>query len=326
MEHGLLAVEFGDGRKDTTSIAGQENNVAGMVGADAWDFCVFNIFDGIRAIKCVSAFERSMFFFSTPLHSPSGIFGQCCIIVVDDASDRIKNDVLEDGTKADSIEDIGLLLRRQTDAFGVTTTLNVEHTSITPAVLVITNERTLRIRRQSCLAGAGKAKEHGHVTVLSFISGGVEGEDVVLDWHFVEEDGENALLHLTSVLGAKNDHLLLGKVDCDGGSRRHTCGVSIGGESASIVDDVVGMKALQVLSCGPDEHVVHKESMVGTSADNPHPNAISLVPSGEPVHDIDAIPGIEIVDGSFTIDSPHLFEPLAIFARTSLYTVFSIDT
>jgi len=53
VEHGLFGVEFGDGRKDATSIAGKENNVAGMVGANTWNLGVINVFDGIRAI-CLS--------------------------------------------------------------------------------------------------------------------------------------------------------------------------------------------------------------------------------------------------------------------------------
>src|SRR5262249_50314494 len=170
------------------------------------------------------------------------------IIVVDDSRDWIKNDVLQDRTKADSIENIRLLLRRQTNAFGVATTFNVEDTSITPTVFIIANKCTLGICGQGRLAGARKAKEHGHVAVPFFIGRRMEGEDIVLDRHFVEEDGENTLLHLASVLGTKNDHLLLGEVDGHRSGRGHACGVSVGWESTSIVDDVVGMETLQVLS------------------------------------------------------------------------------
>ena len=49
VEHGLFGVEFRDGRKDSASIASQEYDVGGVVGADAWNLGVFDVFDGIRA-------------------------------------------------------------------------------------------------------------------------------------------------------------------------------------------------------------------------------------------------------------------------------------
>lgn len=58
--------------------------------------------------------------------------------------------------------------------------------------------------------------------------------------------------------------------------------------------------------------------MVSTSADNADSNAIALVPASKPVHDIDAVSGVEIVDGSFAVDSPHLLNiSSAIFAGIS---------
>jgi hypothetical protein len=56
--------------------------------------------------------------------------------------------------------------------------------------------------------------------------------------------------------------------------------------------------------------------MVGTSANNTDSNAIPLVPASKPVYDIDAVPGVEIIDGSFTVDSPYLFI-VSNFARLS---------
>lgn len=40
----------------------------------------------------------------------------------------------------------------------------------------------------------------------------------MFDGHLVEENGENSLLHLTSVLGTQDNHLLLSEVDGDRGS------------------------------------------------------------------------------------------------------------
>ena len=43
---------------------------------------------------------------------------------------------------------------------------------------------------------------------------------------------------------------------------------------------------------GPDEHVSHEESMVGTSADNSHVDSIAFIPSGKSVDNINSAAGI----------------------------------
>jgi len=134
----------------------------------------------------------------------------------------------------------------------------------------------------------------------------VEGEDIVLHGHLVEENGENTLLHLSGVLGTKDDHLLVGKVDGDRSSRGHTFGVSVCWERTSIVDGVVGVEVLEVFRVRADQHVAHKESMVGTSANDSDLDAVFLVPSCETVDHVNTISGVEVVDGTFAVDSPDL--------------------
>jgi hypothetical protein len=46
--------------------------------------------------------------------------------------------------------------------------------------------------------------------------------------------------------------------------------------------------------------------VVGTSAHNADIESIALVPPGKAVNDIDAISGVEVVDGAFSIDAPDL--------------------
>jgi hypothetical protein len=43
---------------------------------------------------------------------------------------HVINDVLEDRTETDSVEDLGLLLGRKVDALGVASTLDVEDTGV----------------------------------------------------------------------------------------------------------------------------------------------------------------------------------------------------
>jgi hypothetical protein len=46
--------------------------------------------------------------------------------------------------------------------------------------------------------------------------------------------------------------------------------------------------------------------MVGTSTNDPDPDSVLLIPSSKAVYNIDTISGVEVVDGTFTVDSPNL--------------------
>ena len=70
-------------------------------------------------------------------------------------------------------------------------------------------------------------------------------------------DGEDALLHLTGVLCAEDDHLHALEVDFNRGGGRHALGEAVRGELARVVDDEVGLaKVLELLFRRTDEHVV----------------------------------------------------------------------
>jgi hypothetical protein len=136
----------------------------------------------------------------------------------------------------------------------------------------------------------------------------VESQDVVLDGHFIEEDSEDTLLHLTGVLSTEDNHLLLGKVDGDGGGRGHTLGEAVGGEGTGVVDHVVGVEVLKFLTLGADKHVAHEQGVVGTGANNPDLDTVALIPAGVTINNVNAVTGVEVVDSTFTVDPPDLKE------------------
>jgi hypothetical protein len=51
--------------------------------------------------------------------------------------------------------------------------------------------------------------------------------------------------------------------------------------------------------------------MVGTGADNSYAYPVALVPAGEAIDNVDAVPGVEVVDSTLTVDTPDLDEALA---------------
>lgn len=173
-------------------------------------------------------------------------------------------------------------------------------------MLVVTDESTLGVGGECGLASSRQTEEDGDITVLALVGGRVESQDIVLDGHLVEQDGEDTLLHLTGVLSTQDNHLLVGEVDGHGSSRGHTLGEAVGRERPSVVDDIVGMEALKLLAGRADEHVTHEKSMVGAGADNTHADPVPLVPPGKTINHIDTIPGVEVVDSTLTVDSPDL--------------------
>ena len=133
VEHGLFAVEFGNGREHAAGVAGQEDDVGWVVVGETGDFGVFDKLDGVCAAR---------------------VFGQGGIVVIHHSGVRLEDDIFEDGAEFDGAEDVGFFLRGQTDAFGVAATFDVEDASVTPAVLVVADQGTLGIGGKSGLAGA----------------------------------------------------------------------------------------------------------------------------------------------------------------------------
>lgn len=283
----LLRRETRDGGKDTESVAGEHDDVRRLAVGNARNLGVGDVLDGVGA---------------------TSVLGDRDVVVVGNAVSGVVDNVLEDGTEADGVVDLGLLLGREVDALGVASTLNVEDTSVGPDVLVVTDQETVGVSRKGGLSGSGETEEEGDVAGLAvgrlgLVGRGVKGELAELDGLEVVHDGEDTLLHLTGVLGTEDDHLHALEVDLDGGGGGHSGGETVGRELASVVDDEVGLSEVgELLGGGTDKHVVHEESVVGARGDDADLDAVLGVPAGETVEDVDVLTGVEVVDGTLTVD------------------------
>lgn len=285
VEHGLGGVELGNWWENTASVAGEENDVLWVSVRNTRNLGIVDVLNWVGT---------------------TGVLGEGDIVVVDETGLWIEDNVLKDGAELDGVVNIWLLLGRETNALGVAASLNVEDTGVGPAVLVITDEHAVLVGGEGSLAGSGKTEENGDISILTLVGGGVKSENIVLDWHLVEENSEDTLLHLTGVLSTKDDHLLLGEVNGDGGWGGHSLGVSVGWERSGVVDGVIWMEVLKILAIWADQHVAHEESVVGTRADDADLDLVLLVPSCETVDNVDAIPGVEVIDGTLTVNLPDL--------------------
>lgn len=114
---------------------------------------------------------------------------------------------------------------------------------------------------------------------------------------------EDTLLHLSGILGTKDDHFHTFKVDLDGSCGAHTLGETIGRKLTGVVDDKIWFsKVCQFFLGGANKHVVHEESMVGSGTNNPDFNTVFRIPAGEAIKDIYVLASIQIINSSFAVN------------------------
>ena len=58
VEHSLGCVELGDGWQDTASVAGEKDDIGGVVGRHARNLGVVNVLDRVGAVECSSVRSR----------------------------------------------------------------------------------------------------------------------------------------------------------------------------------------------------------------------------------------------------------------------------
>jgi hypothetical protein len=103
---------------------------------------------------------------------------------------------------------------RQFDRLGVAAALEIEDPGPAPPVLVVADQRAVRIGGERRLAGAGEAEEDRGVAVLAGVGGAMHRHHLLRRQQIVE-DGEDGLLHLARVARAANQDDLAGEVAGD---------------------------------------------------------------------------------------------------------------
>ena len=131
--------------EDTERIACKHDNVAWLAVDHARYVRVRDKFNRIRAAR---------------------VLRDANIVIVGRTRSRVVDDVLKDATKADRVVDLGFLRGGEVDALGITTTLNVEDTSVGPDVLIITDEKAPGVSTERCLSRSRQTKEECHITLV----------------------------------------------------------------------------------------------------------------------------------------------------------------
>jgi hypothetical protein len=152
----LFRGQSANGRKNPKGIASQHDDVGGLTVDNARDLSVGDKLNRVGATSVLSDAD---------------------VIVIRNSGNRAVDDILKDAAKFDGVKDIRLLLRREVDALGVTSTLNVEDTSVRPDMFVVTDEKTLGVSGECGFASTGKTEKESNITLLNAdIGRGVERE------------------------------------------------------------------------------------------------------------------------------------------------------
>ena len=156
MVTGLFRSQSANGRKNSKGIASQHDDVGGLT------------IDNTRNLSVGDKLNRV---------GATSVLSDADVIVIRNSGNRAVDDILKDAAIFDGVEDIRLLLRREVDALGVTSALNVEDTSIRPDMFVVTDEKTVRVSGECSFSSTRKTEKEGNVTLLNAdIGRGVERE------------------------------------------------------------------------------------------------------------------------------------------------------
>lgn len=217
----LFRRQLRNGRKDTIGIASEHDDVLRLTLDMARDTRVGNKFDRISTTRVLR--DRHVVIVWVPV----------C---------RIEHDVFENRSKPNRVVDFGLLLRGEVNRLGIASSFNVEHASVGPDVLVVSNQLTRWVSREGRLARSGKTKEERDVSLFDTnVCRRMKRELTKLDGLEIMHDGEDTFLHLTCIFRTENDHFHTLEIDFDGRGRGHSGREAVCGELTGVVDDEIGL-------------------------------------------------------------------------------------
>ena len=174
--------------------------------------------------------------------------------------DRIDDDVFEHGAEAvHGRPDLRFGGLREVDGLRVAAALEVEHAVVRPAVLVVADQRAVRIGRERGLAGAGEAEEDRDVAFGSDVRRAVHRQHVA-QRHQVVHQREDRLLDLARILRAADQDHLPREVDQD---ERRSCAFrrARGSASKSAASRTVNSGLKSGSGLRADEQVLREQAL-----------------------------------------------------------------
>ena len=220
-----------------------------------------------------------------------GVFRHGLVRKVDPAL-FVQRDILEERISADRPVDIRLGLLVEVYDLRIAAALKVKDALVVPAVLIISDQKTLRIRGEGRLARPGETEEdRSMLSVQVRVRGAVHGCDA-LQRQVVVHHAEDALLHFPAVPGIDDDLLPARDIEKDRGlGVQAELPIIFKLRLRGIVDDEVRLEILKLLLRRIDEHIRDEVSLPGDLHDEADRHPRLLAGTAEGVHDEESLSG-----------------------------------
>src|SRR5262249_1177031 len=146
--------------------------------------------------------------------------------------------------------------------------LEIEHALGTPTVLVVADQRAVRIGRQRRLAGPGEAEEQRDVPVPADIGRAVHRHHALRGPIDVRR-AEYRLLHLAGVGRDADQDDFLTEVDGDDGVAAHAVAFGVGLERGQIDDGEFRNKIFKLRGHRTDQELANEKRVPGQLGEDP---------------------------------------------------------
>ena len=192
--------------------------------------------------------------------------------------------ILQQSVTFDSLVDIGLGFFIQIDNFSIATAFVVEYAFVVPSVLVVTDQLTFRVGRQSRLTGTGQTEEDSRAgAVHAGVGRAVHRSDTAQRIEIVHHR-EHTLLHFTTVPSVDDDLLFWSQVEDYGCFWVQAQFLVVFNLSLrSVVNHEIRFEIFQIFFRSTDKHVRYEVSLPCNFHDETHFQASSLVSAAETV-------------------------------------------
>ncbi len=244
-----------------------------------------------------SAVRKTMFFGMSPCATGEmirdvadriagpGVLGQAVVVEVHPSMHRIEHHILQHGSeRLRRHVDLGLGVGPKPNDLGVTSPFEIEHATLTPAVLIVSDELPRGIGRQRGFPRAREAEEDRGITRGADIGRAVHRHHMS-SGHEVVERGENRLLHFACVSRAPDQHELLAEIDRNEGARSRAVTCGIGLKVRGVQDGEARAEVGQLRRKRANEHVVDEERMPGIGRDEADRQPKGWIGTGEKILD-----------------------------------------
>ena len=162
--------------------------------------------------------------------SGAGVFGNFFTGKINGASCIVHDRVFQYCAETDGVPYLRFVLVCKVDAFGIAAAFKIKDAVLSPAMLIIANQETIRVGGQRSFSGSGQTKKQRDFIVRPLVCRAVHRENTLFRQQIVQ-DGENGFFHFTGILCAADQNDLAGKIDDDESFRICSVLCRIGGHA-----------------------------------------------------------------------------------------------